>query len=174
METQFINAELQIIDDLIKHIGSATSEREEEEEEEEEKEECFRRILGVVNKAIEIGATPDFNKSSLFALACERDASLVKMMIQHGAFPNSRISVGWELRRPLNIASEEGAMEVVKVLVENGADVNGTDASEHVRWWPLLLACRGGYFGVATFLLQRGSKVDLAFISSLCLIFLHT
>ena len=119
-----------------------------------------------MNKAIEIGATPDFNKSSLFALACERDASLVKMMIQHGAFPNSRISVGWELRRPLNIASEQGAMEVVKVLVENGADVNGTDASEHVRWWPLLLACRGGYFGVATFLLQRGSKVDFVFFSS--------
>ena len=61
---------------------------------------------------------------------------------------------------PLHKAAEEGEMDIVKALVERGADVNvRTRDTEDT---PLHLAIRKGRRGVAEYLVQKGARIDIA------------
>ena len=43
-------------------------------------------------------------------------------------------------------------------MVENGADVNACNNSEHT---PLMIACYNGHMKVVTYLIERGANIDL-------------
>ncbi|TAL27556.1 MAG: hypothetical protein EPN97_16955 [Alphaproteobacteria bacterium] len=61
---------------------------------------------------------------------------------------------------PLHKAAASGEMDVVKALVEHGADVNvRTRDTEDT---PLHMAIRNGRRGVAEYLVQRGARIDIA------------
>ena len=129
----------------------------------------------------EVGAEPLFHSSAVLGLACERDAELAEVLVQHGANPN--VTIEFINRKPLNIASAAGKEDVVKVLLEHGADVNGAkeggrekdqaeggrekdhvdvrmeDGSKTAKEWPLLAACRNGRFRLAQLLLKHNSRV---------------
>ena len=60
-------------------------------------------------------------------------------------------------RTPLDYACENGSYEAVKVIVDAGADVNGTDDG---RWSPLILVLRQydeGDLAVVEYLLENGA-----------------
>ena len=120
----------------------------------------------------EVGAEPLFHSSAVLGLACERDAELAEVLVQHGANPN--VTIEFINQNPLNIACAAGKEDVVKVLLEHGADVNGAkeggrekdhvdvrmeDGSETAKEWPLLAACRNGRFRLAQLLLKHNSRV---------------
>ena len=56
---------------------------------------------------------------------------------------------------PLLLATREGHMESVRVLLDAGADVNQVSAGD--RTSPLLIATINGHFDLATFLLEKGA-----------------
>jgi ankyrin repeat protein len=58
---------------------------------------------------------------------------------------------------PLIAAAEGGHLDVARLLVEAGADVNRSDAS---GFTPLMGAARAGHPGMVRFLLKRGARPD--------------
>jgi ankyrin repeat protein len=56
---------------------------------------------------------------------------------------------------PLLLAARQGSTESVKVLVDNGADINQVSAGDKSS--PLLTAIINGHFDLAMFLLERGA-----------------
>ena len=57
----------------------------------------------------------------------------------------------------LHVASRNGNLEMVKALIENGADVNSRDSSQNT---PLHLACDNGNLEMVMVLLEKGATID--------------
>jgi ankyrin repeat protein len=87
------------------------------------------------------------------------DAGAVVRWLNRGADPNAR----------LHQAMQTGNLEIVRLLVEHGADVNvrGIDSSEfEAHWWatertPLMIAAKRGDIPVVRYLLDRGADPNL-------------
>lgn len=68
---------------------------------------------------------------------------------------------------PLHVAAERGQLDIVRQLLDAGADVNGVDA-DYDGWSPLMLAAYGGRLGIhgrrqaiVELLRERGARVDI-------------
>jgi ankyrin repeat protein len=61
----------------------------------------------------------------------------------------------------LMIASGAGALNVVKYLVEHGANVNMKDKDVDVKNTALMLACGEGHLEVVKYLVEHGAKVNM-------------
>lgn len=87
------------------------------------------------------------------------DKSILELMIRKGLNPNIvMMQNGREFRTPLIYAISTGKLDVVKVLVESGADVNKT-----INWGnkirsPLNEALERGSPAIVQYLLQHGAK----------------
>jgi ankyrin repeat protein len=60
----------------------------------------------------------------------------------------------------LHFAARQGFMDVVKTLVEGGAEVNQVNPGD--RSTPLIVATINGYFDIARYLLEKGGNPNLA------------
>jgi uncharacterized protein len=94
--------------------------------------------------------------SDRFAAAIERgDLAAVKALIEEGNAPDSAIDYGGEPTTPLYKAAGEGRTEIVKYLIDRGADVNFRG-----REWghtPLHEAASRGFDDVIEVLLKAGA-----------------
>ncbi len=79
-------------------------------------------------------------------------AATAKLLAEQGASVTLPINEDFT---PLMFASREGSLEMVRFLVENGADVN---AETGKGWTPLRLAVEGEHDGVAVYLKSKGAK----------------
>jgi len=59
----------------------------------------------------------------------------------------------------LHFATREGDFDSVRILVENGADVNQTS---EFGWTPLLTATQNRYYGIGLYLLDHGADPNIA------------
>ena len=59
---------------------------------------------------------------------------------------------------PLFLAAARGHLDVLRCLIENGADINASTADNCT---PLMIAIENGKINVATFLIEHGAYVDL-------------
>jgi ankyrin repeat protein len=89
--------------------------------------------------------------------AVERqDADAVKKLLAQGAKVDCRNAVG---RTPLILAAEAGNLEITRVLVDSGADVNGRSQTP-TGSTVLSFAVEKGNLKLVEFLLERGAKID--------------
>jgi ankyrin repeat protein len=74
------------------------------------------------------------------------------------------IDIHWEKDYALIYASENGHLNVVKFLVDKGANIHTQEEK------PLILACQDGYIDVVKFLVDKGANIhsrnEYAFISA--------
>jgi len=87
--------------------------------------------------------------------ASEGNTSRVVKQLSKGVDPNSKVPV---LGIPaIVLASAEGHLDTVQMLVARGADVNAADAT---GWTALHAATRNGHKEIVRFLLEHGARID--------------
>lgn len=95
-----------------------------------------------------------------FAIAIERgDLDKVKSLVEGGAKPDTPIEYGEHKMTPLMKAVWEGEEEIVKFLLDAGADVNAKDTDNGQP--PLMYAIARDRAGLVELLIQRGAKVNV-------------
>ncbi len=97
------------------------------------------------------GGTP------LHCALASRRVEITKLLVARGA--DVALNNGPCGRAPLHMAVREGSpMEIVKLLLENGADVNALDGN---RATPLHEACWHRDRAMAAFLIERGAELEV-------------
>lgn len=95
-------------------------------------------------------------EDSPFIVACKTgDLKRVRSIVKLGGQVNVLSTYGY---KPLTVAASNGRANVVKFLVEQGADVNEQDKKG--RTTPLIAAAASGDLKTIEFLLQNGAKIN--------------
>ena len=94
----------------------------------------------------------------LVAACMSGDDSLVLSLINSGVNVNCLVKIGGREWSPLLMASVEGHTEIVKVLLERGAQV---DLQDNGGWTALMWASYSGCTEIVNVLVERGAQVDL-------------
>jgi len=83
----------------------------------------------------------------------EARASIVKLLLEHGANPNIKLSS--YSRTPMHIAAIYGLTDVVKVLIDHRVDIEARDRD---NWTPIFLAVKHNRPKVVKALLAAGAN----------------
>ena len=92
----------------------------------------------------------------LYHAARQGDLESVKYWIEIGGIDKDIANV-CNLRTPLHAASNEGHLDVVQILVEQGADQNKTTINGET---PIAMASFNGHLEVVKYLLEQGSSIE--------------
>lgn len=90
----------------------------------------------------------------------ESNIGLTEELINQGVDVNYKGPWG---ETALHNASESGNFEIVKLLVDNGADVNAerrVHRDKDDKYYPLTIAISKGYISIAEFLVNQGANVN--------------
>jgi hypothetical protein len=98
--------------------------------------------------------TPDENR--LWQAAADGDLRTVKACVARGANVNIRCGGGFA---PLAVASQKGNFEIVKFLVEHGAQIDKCDNARHKT--ALLHAAFKGNVEIVKYLVDKGAALNM-------------
>ncbi|KAJ7111254.1 ankyrin repeat-containing domain protein [Mycena epipterygia] len=130
---------------------------------------CAEGYTDIVRLLIQNGADVNRENSAPSALsfACDRgDTETVSLLIEQGAHVNTNnLNYGFlsflifpKLRgSPLHIASSQGFMVIVQILLENGADINSADRNHASA---LCTASAHGQMEMVQFLIENGANAN--------------
>ena len=105
-----------------------------------------------LNTENKYGATP------LFLAVDQGWYDVVKMLIEGGAGNEIRENQGIML----HAAARKGSLELVKLLVDNGADVNATYNNKYQRnTTPLFFSVESSNFPVTRYLMEKGARINI-------------
>lgn len=110
-------------------------------------------ILTLFLSAAQAASQAPAASEELWEAARAGDAARVGRALDKGADVNAKTRYG---ATALTYAADRGHLEIVKLLVERGADMNATDGFYGFR--AIDLALQNNHTPVVTFLLERGSK----------------
>jgi len=109
----------------------------------------------------DVNAWGGYYYTPLLAALNKEHPNIALLLLERGADPESR---GRQLQTALYAASFRGYTEVVRSLIDHGADLNAvcddTDNRRHVRWTPLHVALEKGRLEIARLLLEHGADVN--------------
>lgn len=88
----------------------------------------------------------------LFTSATNGRAEVVRWLLDHGVNPD-----GGSKRSPIAVAASMGHLQIVGILADHGADLNGTWRGETAPTW----ASRRRYTRMVRFLINRGADLHL-------------
>jgi uncharacterized protein len=100
------------------------------------------------------------NKEGQFALwiaLWNKDTPMVALLLKNGAEATQKFKGKETKTSCLEIAAQEGLLEIAKLLVDAGADVDERGFRGHT---PLRVACRNGHVELVKYFLSKGSEVD--------------
>lgn len=104
-----------------------------------------------VNKANKRGQFPLWNA------VWNEDAQMVSLLLQNGANPVQKFKGKDSELGCLEIAAQQGYLDIVQLLVAAGADINVRSFRGHT---PLRIAARNGRVDVVNYCLSKGAEVN--------------
>jgi ankyrin repeat protein len=124
------------------------------------------------------GADANANEPSygtpLTAAVSASHSEVARVLLDHGALPNERISTNGEA--PLHIASAKGNLDLVRLLLDKGADINLVSEPSATQYeiigTPLMTAVRARQLDVVRLLLERRADPNIELpkgFNALCL-----
>ena len=120
---------------------------------------CNRANAAMVEKLLKAGANPNLalltGETPLMAAADRGSLDVVKLLLAHGANVNAKETRGGQSALMWAVAEKQS--EVVRALVEQGADVRDRSAG---GFTPLLFAAQQGDLDSARILLAAGADVN--------------
>jgi ankyrin repeat protein len=93
----------------------------------------------------------------LWRASADNRPELVRLLIQYGAEVDRRIKVSPGGGSSLEMACQEGHLEVVQILVDNGANVNDRG---FLGFTPIRVAARNGHLEIVKYLAEKGAEID--------------
>src|SRR5688572_24171173 len=96
-------------------------------------------------------------ESQLVVAARAKDIDRVRQLLDQGVSPNAKETVVGEGRSALFHAASYGAIDIVRLLIAKGGDVNETKDG---RRTPLMMAAVQGYEEVVVVLLNAGANIN--------------
>ena len=112
----------------------------------------FARIKATGNDV-----APQFSRgrdTELIEASGSSDPTLVERLLKEGANANT---VNVQLMRPIIQAARNGSVEILRMLLDNGADPN----VKYQGFTPLGIAALRGYHHVADLLIRAGARLDM-------------
>lgn len=119
---------------------------------------------------LEYGANPnaidndDNMVTPVHACSAAGDVETLALLLSHEGDPNARCRWGTPLHLALGIGEAplpDNHLDVIKLLVDNGADINAPVDAESDQWTPLHQACSEGLSKAVELLIGGGAKVHL-------------
>lgn len=99
----------------------------------------------------------DWDGMTALSLAVDnRNVDVVWLLVENGANPEE--ATDWRKRPILHWAAERGYSDLVKLLLEKGADINATDTAAVTA---LHLAIKCSNFEIINLLLDRGANIEM-------------
>lgn len=109
-------------------------------------------------------ARAELSPGSRFAVAIEKgDADAVRALLEEGNAPDTPIEYGENRLSPLMKAAWEGELEIARLLVEKGANVNYSNQDKET---PLHQAIGREQVELVRFLIEKGAGVNVADVRS--------
>jgi len=112
----------------------------------------------LLKKGANVNLTDSYGTSPLhLAVCCKKvELSFIEHLIQKGADVNYKNTS--DGLTSLHYASSSGSVDMAKLLIDKGADIN---AADHKGTTPLMLAVQKNSLPVAKLLLERGADISL-------------
>ncbi|CAF1612842.1 unnamed protein product, partial [Didymodactylos carnosus] len=128
---------------------------------------CMKNFENIIKFLIENGAnvnvTSDRGSSPFLAICQHNNVDLATLLIKHGARYDVEAYNLYDGKiNGLIVAAESGSFDILKLLVENGLDVNYKieGKGETAGRTPLFCACAKGYQNIVQYLIQKGADVN--------------
>ncbi|KAM0560007.1 hypothetical protein ACHAPJ_003964 [Fusarium lateritium] len=109
------------------------------------------RILGAMWEYSQGGISPDMLDKSLYEATDFENERTVELLLQYGASANA---TGKAYGNALTAAAFDGTINIIKMLLDAGADINSADG------WALQTAAEQGHVEVVNLLLERGANAN--------------
>lgn len=116
----------------------------------------------LIERSAEIEACNEIGHTVLMAAIQGGHEDVVACLLEAGADPDpleTSSHPGFRRTTPLAISAQNGALEVARLLLEHGADVNALPEN---HWSPLKSAVKGGHRELIDLFLDRGADIDIA------------
>ncbi|RDW85731.1 hypothetical protein BP5796_04056 [Coleophoma crateriformis] len=113
-------------------------------------------LLRLLRNGVVDASTRDDHGDTLLSQAAERGNEVIfALLLETDQFETDLKDIGrW---KPLHLASEDGHINIVKLLVEKGADINAADMNGRTL---LYRASENGHIDVVKLLLEKGADVN--------------
>lgn len=117
----------------------------------------------LVENGANVNATTEENNTALLLAGTRHYSRIVKFLLENGADPNIKLNKMSTSPGMTALHASTYSMDVVRLLVEKGADVNALmlNKDEHNGKTPLMIACQGNKKDIVKYLCEHGADPNI-------------
>jgi ankyrin repeat protein len=120
-------------------------------------EKSYNEVGSLLKSGAKINKTNKIGQFPLWTAVWNDDTAMVKLLIANGANVGQRFEKKEVTSNCLEIACQNGSADIVRILIENGAEVDGNGFHGHS---PLRIASRNGRIAIVKYLIDKGAIID--------------
>ena len=117
----------------------------------------YQEVEQLISSGEKVNKPDKEGQFALWKAVWNQDIKMVNLLLKNGADAKQQFNGEKAKIACLQIAAQEGLVEITKLLVDAGADVHLKGSGAHT---PLRIASRNGHIELVKYFLSKGSEVD--------------